>query len=1810
MIQVVVVRDPFNLGEREVYEAEPATLLELVPDDLRREHGVSALVNGVPVPFDDWGDTRCDHGTVGFVLLPEDVTLITVLKAVALIFGAYALGRAALLLFGPSRENPELGDRSSTLYNFDGIYSSRSEGIPMPLIFGKVRYGGNVVNEYIRSIGIPEVSTIYQQLSFGEGPIKSISGLEADTPAATPFGSELGEAVPPSIYINGNAADNYDSIEGWVRLGSNEQDVVPGFEAVRTGYPADFLLTAPTTTSSSNNSYAAGYSFTSWYDTTNDAYWSSYGEAIDITALAVDSAVARLYFERGLFRQNSSTGSYDPSYYAYQIRYRELDALGSPIVTGGEYGDGWVRLPPRALTSAKSTEPFYLEAPLPFYDPQTYEHYTPGKALKGQVTAAVSGSSHDSASYLFWVNPTTAGDLLRQDDPVFGTDNHLITLLSDGAVRYQSNYGSGSISDNIDFTTSATIPFGAWSHIALILSDDIDHVDQLWINGQLVNQWNSRHTGLIAGGTVHQLGDFTNAPNNLFDQFVCYSADSNVAGKLSGSQILAQYNGGVGTLAYVSGKSASGAATFDFDATQDDNAPGSRKFADFTLTGTSTAGIEAGWITDPTQTLPTAKRGRYRVEVVRINSDSENTNTYDDVKFVELQAVTENELVYPNSPILSIKAGATEQLSGSLPSISALIEGLLVPVWDGVSTVSPAISTEYSTNPAWICLGILTDKRWGLGATYAIEDCLSPSLYSWAEYCDEIVYAGSRQFTCGGQQNFVEDIFFDENIVDLSTGDTRGGMLVQIKESSSDTSLPPDWKVGAYLRLHGYVVPGAPTDINNGLLGSSTAGGYEIYEINYLVSGGGIGYWQIAVYWDRLDETNPWTTNTWLLSTVPTATITGATLELGEKRHEFNGVFDREQSAWDAILEVAGVGRAIPIREGTKVRWKYQYPRTPVGVLTSASIVKDSFRISYTDGSQKANALDVTIADRDQDYELSPVTVLDPNITNAASLDEVRKESRNYIGITSRGQAQRQALFELNINRLLKRSGQFTLGAEGLPYEPGDLVRLGHDLIPRGTGGRVIRASYANAGYMTEMLSDNSAFNTGSWTSSAGLTVTANTASNPFGTATEADTLNDTNSAHNYIEQAGDTTDLNTDWVSYGIWVKPGTAAKSLFALILPGGTASYLVDWSTGTASEYATATMPEKRRAVHVQQFGGSGWWRVTVAAYHVATDGGAAPIVRIFPASDVSGSSAAATGTIEVWGCHLSYGRWAASGVGVAGTRTIALDRELKIASGAHKVYIRDFRENLGEGTIDATLCGAGTYRTGDLIVTTAGMGTFTQEDCSWLVCKSGDELVVEILSTKVNQDLTRECDWIEYNELIFEDTATAESDSNLLRFKGGDDDLPPLLEAGGNEDMLPGSTTITGLKDVWVRRGPGQYVATLYIGLEYDRPSKPFIARTEIFWRPKEGLEGGWQYAGSTTGLDTQATVTLPQGTTADTIEICAQSVTTKGRRRAPGTSLVYTVQLRGLTAPPETPTDVAAVIAENQAIYGYSVTGDDLLSVECRRGGGWILGQQVFREEARQRAGARRVGPTYDWAGSTLGSPVLRFAAMNSVGHYGVPTTLNFNPTVDGDTLPFDGTAPDQAWEDYDANGWEQAVPTPGSAFIGPEFEENADGELVYTAASTSLTWETAYTSQRDQGAILTLEQFRQPRRHFVEAWVEAYAENQETWADATWAYGDILYDRWTWEGPRSTVPAEPSNPELEIQFRVNRDGTSAGWGSWRDYTPSIYSFVDIQFRLRVRRHHANQNVRILKFHTRITPPRMSLEDQTPMREFILHEMFQ
>lgn len=88
---------------------------------------------------------------------------------------------------------------------------------------------------------------------------------------------------------------------------------------------------------------------------------------------------------------------------------------------------------------------------------------------------------------------------------------------------------------------------------------------------------------------------------------------------------------------------------------------------------------------------------------------------------------------------------ANEQISGSAPTVTAIVEGLKVDVWTGSAWVK-----QYSRNPAYCLLDFLTSSRYGLGIPVAKID--QESFKAVAAYCDELV---------DGEPRFQLDIVID-----------------------------------------------------------------------------------------------------------------------------------------------------------------------------------------------------------------------------------------------------------------------------------------------------------------------------------------------------------------------------------------------------------------------------------------------------------------------------------------------------------------------------------------------------------------------------------------------------------------------------------------------------------------------------------------------------------------------------------------------------------------------------------------------------------------------------------------------------------------------------------------------------------------------------------------------------------------------------------------------------------------------------------------------------------------------------------------
>lgn len=97
-------------------------------------------------------------------------------------------------------------DEGSPTYGWDGAKQTCDVGIPVNVIYGEYRIGGNVINEYVSTDGD---KNFYHCLTcLGEGEIESISEGQ----------------------VNKNPIENYEGVTATKRYGTNDQATIPGFE--------------------------------------------------------------------------------------------------------------------------------------------------------------------------------------------------------------------------------------------------------------------------------------------------------------------------------------------------------------------------------------------------------------------------------------------------------------------------------------------------------------------------------------------------------------------------------------------------------------------------------------------------------------------------------------------------------------------------------------------------------------------------------------------------------------------------------------------------------------------------------------------------------------------------------------------------------------------------------------------------------------------------------------------------------------------------------------------------------------------------------------------------------------------------------------------------------------------------------------------------------------------------------------------------------------------------------------------------------------------------------------------------------------------------------------------------------------------------------------------------------------------------------------------------------------------------------------------------------------------------------------------
>ena len=141
------------------------------------------------------------------------------------------------------------------------------------------------------------------------------------------------------------------------------------------------------------------------------------------------------------------------------------------------------------------------------------------------------------------------------------------------------------------------------------------------------------------------------------------------------------------------------------------------------LQGAQTSAVRKGWKTP-------VLIGQYDIRARLEDAYQTATGVVADVYWEMMTEAVSDPFIYPNTALLAVKALATDQLSGSMPTFDIEV--------DRGNITLPYFGSKPSSNPAWACVDLLTNERYGAGVPIARID--TGAFQAWADFCDANSY--------------------------------------------------------------------------------------------------------------------------------------------------------------------------------------------------------------------------------------------------------------------------------------------------------------------------------------------------------------------------------------------------------------------------------------------------------------------------------------------------------------------------------------------------------------------------------------------------------------------------------------------------------------------------------------------------------------------------------------------------------------------------------------------------------------------------------------------------------------------------------------------------------------------------------------------------------------------------------------------------------------------------------------------------------------------------------------------------------------
>lgn len=456
-----------------------------------------------------------------------------------------------------------------------------------------------------------------------------------------------------------------------------------------------------------------------------------------------------------------------------------------------------------------------------------------------------------------------------------------------------------------------------------------------------------------------------------------------------------------------------------------------------------------------TVVFPVHGKGPFEVRLTRLTADSESPRLVNDTFWDSYAAVYYDKLSYPFSGIAGIEFNA-KQFS-RIPSRAYKIRGIkcAIPsnynpvtreytgIWDGTfktktETINGIVRTfidkQYTNNPAWVLLDLLSNNRYGLGD-----------------------YLGVRN----------NHMFISEQYpIDLVSAVLRPDGFIKLSLRMPGTSYSNKVKTGDYLKVSGFV----PSDINGTYLVAQTSASIFVlekvfpqYQTLGTVSVEEFGYVEHAfgntlnVPGYSIDIYSLYKIAQYCDESVPMLYKDPGTDQGTEPRFTCNLYLQTQEEAYTVITNLASIFRGMMYWSGGQLTATQDSPASRIALFNNTNVVDGNFEYGGVGLKGRHTVAMVSWNDPDNLYK--------QNIEYVEYPEGIERYGYNptdvvAMGCTSRSQAHRLGKAILYTEYAESETLSFKVGLDGALVYPGAVIGVQNkDRAGRRLGGRAVTAS-------------------------------------------------------------------------------------------------------------------------------------------------------------------------------------------------------------------------------------------------------------------------------------------------------------------------------------------------------------------------------------------------------------------------------------------------------------------------------------------------------------------------------------------------------------------------------------------------------------------------------------------------------------------------------------------------------------------------------------------------------------------------------